>query len=81
MAELPTRYYVQQEQSHSRYEALSDYGWRTMVVTFGRASADAYAARFESAAESLEELPPRIDTPRSFPLAVAALEPEPLEAR
>jgi hypothetical protein len=47
VAQLPARYYVQLAQSHSRYPELVDYGWRTVVVTFDRAEADAYATGFE----------------------------------
>jgi hypothetical protein len=46
MVELPTRYYVQRAQSHSKY---GERGWLTLILTFDREEADAYAKGFERA--------------------------------
>jgi hypothetical protein len=49
VVELPTRYYVQRAQSHSKYEDILGTGWLTIIVTFDRDTAEAYARDFERA--------------------------------
>lgn len=47
MAELPTRYYVQRSQTDSTYGPPR--GWETVIVSFARETANAYAEGFERA--------------------------------